>query len=232
MKLPLIGLLAALAATGAQAKESYCIYPSILGLIEVINTNDVLINEINGRVLFRVEQLSSDMYLLKEGDVETAFRSKPSEFGYYLNQVGAEDVAIACFDDAEKRAETLAKLEAAQAEADRKYEAEVEAQRAEDGKIAYEAASYVSAKVQENWRIPSTARNGMSAVVAINLFPSGDIDQAYIESSSGDQAFDRSALKAVFRAEPFQSIADIDPIIFERSLRRLLITFRPEGLRW
>ncbi len=89
-----------LVSSGAQAKESYCIYPSILGEISVINTNEVIINEGNGRVLFRVEQLSSDLYLLKDDGVETAFRSKPSEFGYYLNKVGDESYAIPCFDDA------------------------------------------------------------------------------------------------------------------------------------
>jgi colicin import membrane protein len=72
----------------------------------------------------------------------------------------------------------------------------------------------------------------MSAVVAINLFPSGEIDQAYIETSSGDQAFDRSALQAVFRVERFERVSDVDPILFERRLRRILVTFRPEGLRW
>ena len=42
----------------------------------------------------------------------------------------------------------------------------------------------------------------------------------------------RSALQAVFRVEKFERVSDVDPIMFERRLRRILVTFRPEGLRW
>ena len=48
-------------------------------------------------------------------------------------------------------------------------------------------------------------------------------------SSSGNAAFDRSALLAVRDAAPFE-VPD-DPALFERSFRRLRILFRPEDLR-
>jgi len=87
-------------------------------------------------------------------------------------------------------------------------------------------------RLQLAWRIPSTARNGMSAVVAINLFPSGEIDQAYIDTSSGDEAYDRSALQAAYRVGKFENVADLNPILFERRMRRILVTFRPDGVKW
>ena len=72
----------------------------------------------------------------------------------------------------------------------------------------------------------------MSAVVEMNLFPSGEVDSARIVTSSGDEAFDRSALQAIYRAERFDRVSDADPVSFEKSLRKTLITFRPDGLRW
>ena len=113
MKLLTIGLAAALAASNAQAAESYCIYPTILGMLSVTNTDGVMINEDSGVVMYRVEKLSSDLYLLKDGEDETAFRSKPTDFGYFLHLVSAEDIAIACFDDAADRDELLTLLEEA-----------------------------------------------------------------------------------------------------------------------
>ena len=63
-------------------------------------------------VLFRVEKLGSDLYLLKDGEVETAFRSNPTDVGYELKQVGSEFMII-CLDDADLRTELLTLLEEA-----------------------------------------------------------------------------------------------------------------------
>jgi colicin import membrane protein len=71
----------------------------------------------------------------------------------------------------------------------------------------------------------------MSAVVEIRLHPDGTIDSAALSTSSGDEAFDRSVLNAVKRARVFELVADVDPVTFERQFRRVLVTFRPEGLR-
>lgn len=147
---------------------------------------------------------------------------------------------------AKAQAEARAKAEAqarAQAEAKARAEAEAaaraEAEAARQQAAAQRAESiigdiqgYIQALVQRNWRIPATARNGMEAVVQIRLFGNGEIDQASIVKSSGDQAFDRSALQAVYRTERFSRVAEVDPILFERRLRSIQVIFRPEGLRW
>ncbi|SIQ29582.1 cell envelope integrity protein TolA [Marinobacterium stanieri] len=92
--------------------------------------------------------------------------------------------------------------------------------------------SYIQAVLQDSWRIPSTARNGMEAIVTIHLLPSGEVDQAYIAKSSGNAAFDNTAVQAVYRVQSFPRVADVDPILFERQLRKLQVKFKPEGLRW
>ncbi len=106
------------------------------------------------------------------------------------------------------------------------------AARAQSEAVIGDIRSYIQAVLQDSWRIPSTARNGMEAVVAIHFLPSGEVDQAYIEKSSGNAAFDNSAVQAVYRVKSFPRVADVDPLLFERQLRKLLVKFRPEGLRW
>lgn len=93
-------------------------------------------------------------------------------------------------------------------------------------------ASYVGAivsRIERNWSRPPSARNGMQAELLIGLVPTGELVTVEVGASSGNAAFDRSALLAVRDAAPFD-VPD-DPALFERSFRRLRILFRPEDLR-
>ena len=95
-----------------------------------------------------------------------------------------------------------------------------------------EVASYVGAivsRIERNWSRPPSARNGMQAELLIGLVPTGELIAVEVGTSSGNAAFDRSALLAVRDAAPFD-VPD-DPAQFERSFRRLRILFRPEDLR-
>ncbi|MBS99811.1 MAG: protein TolA [Oceanospirillaceae bacterium] len=142
-------------------------------------------------------------------------------------------------EKARRQAEAKAKAEAQrqeQARAEAQAKAKAEAARAAAEKRAQSVVgdmqSYIQTLVEQNWRIPRTARNGMEAVVAIRLLGNGEVDQATIVTSSGDAAFDRSAVQAVYRTERFERVAEVDPILFERRLRSIKVIFRPEGLRW
>ena len=93
-------------------------------------------------------------------------------------------------------------------------------------------ASYVGAivsRIERKWSRPPSARNGMQAELLIGLVPTGELVAVEVGTSSGNAAFDRSALLAVRDAAPFD-VPD-DPALFERSFRRLRILFRPEDLR-
>lgn len=132
---------------------------------------------------------------------------------------------------AQARAETEAKRKAEeQAAQARAEQAQQAAKRAES--VVGDIQSYIHGLLQRNWRIPTTARNGMEAVVSIRLLGNGEIDSASIVQSSGNAAFDNSALNAVYRTERFERVAEVDPILFERRLRSIRVVFRPEGLRW
>lgn len=157
----------------------------------------------------------------------------------------AEEVARREAAEAKRKADAVAKAEAERKRLQQQAEAELQQalqreQQAREAAAARQASqavigdiqSYIQAMLQSSWRIPSTARNGMEAVVAIHFLPSGEVDQAYIDTSSGNAAFDNSAIQAVYRVQRFPRVAEIDPILFERRLRKLLVKFRPEGLRW
>lgn len=182
----------------------------------------------------------------KRKQAEIAARKKAEEQAKKRAEEAAQKQAQAKRQAQEKaKAEAAAKAKSeaaakAKAEADAKARADAEAkaqqaraaaqQRAES--VVGDIQGYIQALIERNWRVPKTARNGMEAVVAIRLLGNGEVDQASIYRSSGDAAFDQSALQAVYRTERFERVAEVDPILFERRLRSIHIVFRPEGLRW
>ena len=96
----------------------------------------------------------------------------------------------------------------------------------EDLSQVYVTSIYLS--VVQNWSRPPSARNDMSAIVLVELFPSGDLNTAGVIESSGDDAFDRSALNAVKRAAPFEVPDDL--ALFESNFRSFTLNFNPQDL--
>ncbi|MBY4675293.1 cell envelope integrity protein TolA [Marinobacterium arenosum] len=113
--------------------------------------------------------------------------------------------------------------------------AEAAAQEAAAEARARAAASYegyIRDLITRNWRIKSGAKNGMEVAVRVQLLPTGEVVDAFVERSSGDSHFDRSAVQAVLRAERFPELQKLDPIAFDRYYRSFTLKFRPEDLRW
>ena len=79
-----------------------------------------------------------------------------------------------------------------------------------------------------NWSRPPSARNNMSVIIQVELFPNGDLNTVTVIESSGDDAFDRSAVVAVERAAPFVVPQEIE--LFEERFRSFTLNFRPEDL--
>lgn len=96
----------------------------------------------------------------------------------------------------------------------------------EDIAQVYITGIYLS--VVENWSRPPSARNEMSAIVLVELFPSGELNTVAVIESSGDSAFDRSAENAVRRAAPFEVPDDL--ALFEASFRSFKLNFKPVDL--
>jgi TonB family protein len=82
--------------------------------------------------------------------------------------------------------------------------------------------------VSMNWSRPPSARNGMEVRMIVELVPTGDVVGVTVVSSSGNEAFDRSAEQAVRKAGKFD--VPKDPGVFEKYFRRLQVNFKPEDL--
>lgn len=93
-------------------------------------------------------------------------------------------------------------------------------------------AALIQSTVVNYWSRPPSARNGMEALLAIQLIPTGEVVSVQILKGSGNSAFDRSAVNAVKKAGAFPELQKLPSAEFERSFRRFRLLFRPEDLRY
>ncbi len=93
-------------------------------------------------------------------------------------------------------------------------------------------AALVQRAVINRWTRPPSARNGMRAVIEIALVPTGDVVGVTVLTSSGNTAFDRSAINAIEKAARFPEVQQLARGLFERDFRRFQLIFRPEDLRY
>jgi len=98
-----------------------------------------------------------------------------------------------------------------------------------DDEKAMAFVSQIQREIIQNWSRPPSARNGMQALLRVYLVPTGEVVNVLLEQSSGNDAFDRSALLAVRKAERF--VVPIQSRQFERNFREFEVLFRPEDLR-
>lgn len=119
----------------------------------------------------------------------------------------------------EEKERSEAKLKAEQAKA--KAEAEARAQ-SELARIE----GLIRQKVERNWVRPAGWTKGMECTVRVRLAPTGEVINATVARSSGNDAFDRSVQNAVYKASPLP--LGEDKSLFEH-FRELELRFRPEG---
>ena len=98
-----------------------------------------------------------------------------------------------------------------------------------DDEKAMAFVSQIQREIIQNWSRPPSARNGMQALLRVYLVPTGEVVNVVLEQSSGNDAFDRSALLAVREAERF--VVPTQSRQFERNFREFEVLFRPEDLR-
>lgn len=103
-----------------------------------------------------------------------------------------------------------------------------------DGTEEISAESYIALiqrTVISNWSRPITARNGMQVLLRIQLIPTGEVVGVSVAKSSGDLAFDRSAVAAVEKSQRFPELAELDSKTFEKNFRTFTLNFNPQDLR-
>jgi colicin import membrane protein len=98
-----------------------------------------------------------------------------------------------------------------------------------DDEKAMAYVSQIQRDIIGNWSRPPSARNGMQALLRVILVPTGEVVDVVVEKGSGNDAFDRSAILAVRKAQRFQVPSQSRQ--FERDFREFTVLFRPEDLR-
>lgn len=86
-------------------------------------------------------------------------------------------------------------------------------------------------RVVQNWSRPPSAVKGLITVLDVDMLPNGLVTSVVVSQSSGDPAFDRSAVQAVKKVDRFEEVRNIPPDIFDRRYRNFKFTFNPGDLR-
>ena len=96
--------------------------------------------------------------------------------------------------------------------------------------LVQSATAIIQQAVQQVWNRPPSARNGMRAILQIQMLPTGELLDVRITQTSGDPAFDRASENAVYSAAPFTELRDLPISIFNANFRTLSLIFQPEDL--
>ena len=106
-------------------------------------------------------------------------------------------------------------------------------QETDTDKVQNEIDQYVGLiqqTISRYWIRPPNARTGMVVTLRINLLPGGELNDVNVVDSSGNAAFDHSAVLAVQKAGRFP--VPKDPVLFDRYFRSLKLVFNPTDLRY
>ncbi|MBN49727.1 MAG: hypothetical protein CMN85_09310 [Spongiibacteraceae bacterium] len=105
-------------------------------------------------------------------------------------------------------------------------------QAQEDSHIAATYEQKIARAVTLAWSRPPSARNGMVVKLRIRLIPAnGEVVNVQIIESSGDSAFDRSAVRAVEKVGGFPELNNVEYRVFKQYFESFIFEFRPEDLR-
>ena len=137
-------------------------------------------------------------------------------------------------EDREKRNLAASEEIRQQREAERRREDAEKSAAADAARTEFElvqsATAIIQQAVQQVWNRPPSARNGMRAVLQIQMLPTGELLDVRITQTSGDPAFDRASENAVYSAAPFTELRDLPISIFNANFRTLSLIFQPEDL--
>ncbi len=138
-------------------------------------------------------------------------------------------------EEARRQAESERKRqqELLQQEMARAMAAEEEAFAAEtEGQLVASYMDVIQSAIERAWSRPPSARTGMRVELAISMIPTCEVVDVAVSKSSGNDAFDRSAIAAVKRVGSFPELRDLDRgRLCASALRRFNLDFYPEDLR-
>jgi len=106
----------------------------------------------------------------------------------------------------------------------------LEEQARTDEAISQSYSALIAVRIEQSWSRPSSAHKGMQCELKIRMVPTGHVIDVQITKSSGNAAFDRSAVQAVKKIERFNEVKDIPSRIFEQYFRTFKLNFNPKDL--
>ena len=130
----------------------------------------------------------------------------------------------------EELAEQQRRQQQEEAERTRLAEEAASAAARTEFEVVQSGVALIQQFIEEAWNRPPSARNGMRAVLRINMLPTGEVTDVAITESSGDAPFDRAATNAVYSAQPFSELQQMPINIFNDNFRTLTLIFQPEDL--
>ena len=125
-------------------------------------------------------------------------------------------------------ADTRAELETIKAEKDLLLREIID----NETKSSVEEIAFFSSLIRDqvigSWKQPGSTKRGMKAEILITLVPTGEIIQVGLTKSSGNQAFDISALNAVQKVSKFENL-NMERKLFDKHFRKFTLVFNPES---
>ena len=141
------------------------------------------------------------------------------------NQAAAADLAKKqAAIDAAKAAEQAAADKAA---AERKQAEAAAAFLSKYGAVIDKYRAAITQAIAQRWIIPAGANRSLACRLEITVAASGAVLNVVVLTGSGDEALDRSAVTAVYKASPLP--VPQEPEVFDK-FKTLRLTVRPEGL--
>ncbi|MCG8317211.1 MAG: cell envelope integrity protein TolA [Pseudomonadales bacterium] len=104
-------------------------------------------------------------------------------------------------------------------------------QREDAQRIASELETYkvlIQQTMRRYWKRPPVAREDLVVKLSIRLLPGGELNDVKVSESSGNSAFDRSAVTAVMKAGRFS--VPSDPAVFDKHFRSFTMIFNPNEI--
>mgnify|MGYP003782055023 FL=1 len=108
---------------------------------------------------------------------------------------------------------------------------DAEMQADDDANIIAQYTAMISQQMHQRWKLPPSARRNMVALVKIRMVPTGEVVTVTVAQSSGNDAFDQSAILAVKKAGRFAFMQGLPGRLFETHFREFTFRFSPEDLR-
>ena len=103
---------------------------------------------------------------------------------------------------------------------------ETETKKTDLEKVMY-FSSVIRDQIMSNWREPKSSKVGLKTEFIIFLVPTGEVIDVSLTKSSGDKAFDQSALLAINKVNRFYDL-EMPRKLFDENFRKFTVVFSPK----